>query len=195
MLPAETPNLELPHILIVEDCPEQRNLLRHTLTKNGYLVQEAFNGSLAWDMVQNHPPRLVITDVSLPQLDGFQLCRKIKTEERFRHIPVVLLTAMWEVENLLRGMESGANHYMIKPWDKAALLARVTELFEGNGNSQPPNDIPEDLVFFFGGKRHTISLNRRQILNFLLPTYEMAIEQTRKNLTGLRGRNPFPKTP
>jgi CheY-like chemotaxis protein len=89
------------YILIVEDCEDQGALLRHTLMKHDYAVKVAMNGKEAIAMMKEQAPNIVFTDIMMPEMDGFELCREIKKDPNLSHIPVILLTASWEMSTLL----------------------------------------------------------------------------------------------
>ena len=171
---------ERTYILIVEDCEDQGALLRHTLTKHNYAVKVAMNGRQALAMMREQVPNIVFTDIMMPEMDGFELCKTIKANSELMHIPVILLTASWDMNSLLQGLESGADLYFFKPWDKGDLLSRTEEIvkksvfyIEEKGG--------EHLRVQFEGKQHSIPLNRQQILRQLLSTYETVIQEKKKN--------------
>ena len=172
---------ERTYILIVEDCQEQGELLRHTLTKHDYRVKVAMNGEDALAMMREEIPNIVFTDIMMPKMDGFELCREIKQDPVLAHIPVVLLTASWDMKTLLEGLESGADLHFFKPWDKGSLLSRTAEMVQKGCFSIEEKD-KEHLTVQFDGKSISIPLNRRQMLHQLISTYEVAVNERRKNM-------------
>ncbi len=171
---------ERTYILIVEDCEDHGALLRHTLTKHNYTVKVAMNGRQAMAMMQEQVPNIVFTDIMMPEMDGFELCKAIKADPELTHIPVILLTASWDMSSLLQGLESGADLYFFKPWDKGDLLSRTEEIVK-KGVFSIEEKGGEPLRVQFEGKQHSIPLNRRQILRQLLSTYETVIQEKKKN--------------
>ncbi len=169
------------YVLIVEDCEDQSALLRHTLTKHKYEVKVAMNGRQALAMMKQQAPNIVFADIQMPEMDGFELCREIKKDRDLAQIPVILLTASWEMGSLLEGLESGADLYFFKPWDKGHLLSRTKELAK-TGTFQIEDTGEEDLNVHFEGKQHSIPLNRQQILRQLLSTYESVVHEKKKNI-------------
>jgi len=118
-----------PTILIVEDHPDLRAFLREELIAD-FVLLEAPDGRAGLDLARQEIPDLVLTDVMMPELDGFELCRRLKTDERTNHIPVVMLTAKTESASRLAGLEIGADDYLTKPFDIAELKQRLSNLLE-----------------------------------------------------------------
>jgi DNA-binding response OmpR family regulator len=117
-------------MLIVEDDPEMRRYLCDTL-KRSYRIFEASDGEIGLSIARDIIPDIVISDVGMPVMDGLQLCRNLKDDERTSHIPVVLLTAMAAQGTKMAGLETGADDYIVKPFDWRELHTRVQNLVEG----------------------------------------------------------------
>ena len=128
----ETSNTSItPSILLVEDNLELRLLIAEQLRDEGFDVNEASNGQEAWEQLSAQPDtELVISDVMMPLMDGFELCRRIKGTENVSHIPVILLTAKTSDEDQLEGYKMGADCYLTKPFSPAVLLNRIRHLQE-----------------------------------------------------------------
>ncbi|MDA0690551.1 MAG: response regulator [Nitrospinae bacterium] len=174
-------DVERTYILIVEDCQEQGELLRHTLTRHDYTVKVAMNGYDALAMMHEQAPNIVFTDIMMPEMDGFELCREIKKNPVLAHVPVVLLTASWDMNTLLEGLESGADLHFFKPWDKGSLLSRTAEMVQKGCFTIEEKDT-EHLRVQFDGRSISIPLNRQQILHQLISTYEVAVKERKKNM-------------
>jgi DNA-binding response OmpR family regulator len=112
-------------ILVVDDAPDSRELQVELLTQAGYQVLQAASGELALAAVGVYPPDLILLDVFMAGMDGFEVCRRLKAQEHTRHIPILLLSAFAGVKTLEQGLHLGAADYLTKPFQKEELLARV----------------------------------------------------------------------
>ena len=120
-----TPSATSHRILIVDDTPANIQSLAATLKEKGYQISVATNGKQALDVLARVPPDLILLDVMMPVMDGFETCRRLKASEQWRHIPVIFLTAKSETADLVQGFELGAVDYVAKPFNAHELLARV----------------------------------------------------------------------
>jgi signal transduction histidine kinase/DNA-binding response OmpR family regulator len=120
----------LPLMLIVEDDPDMRRFLCENL-KNSFRIFEASDGEIGLSIAREVTPDIVISDVGMPAMDGIQLCRNLKDDERTSHIPVLLLTAKAAQDTKMAGFETGADDYITKPFDWLELETRVDNLVEG----------------------------------------------------------------
>lgn len=123
------------HILIVEDDPELNRFLCTSLGAS-YKVLSTYNGRQGLLLVKNHMPRIVISDIMMPEMDGFELCKRIRDDEMIAHIPVILLTAKSDADSRIEGYKYGADEYISKPFDIEVLLARINNLIEQRKNLQ-----------------------------------------------------------
>lgn len=117
-----------PKVLVVDDNADNVELLTKRLKAIGLATCEAYDGEQALEQVAAEDPDLVILDVMMPRLDGFEVCRRLKSSERTRRIPVVMLTAKREIPDKIRGLEMGADDYVTKPFNPQELMARVRSL-------------------------------------------------------------------
>jgi signal transduction histidine kinase/ligand-binding sensor domain-containing protein/FixJ family two-component response regulator len=116
-------------ILIVDDEQEFREIMRNVFQKS-YKLIEAVNGKEALDLIKSENPDLVISDLMMPEMDGYELCKKVKSDIQICHIPVILLTALGEEEMQIRGYEYGADSYIAKPFNVKYLLVTVRKMIE-----------------------------------------------------------------
>lgn len=172
--------LERPskEILIVEDSPTQAAGLKKLLENDHYRVTLARDGVEAFAQIQARQPALVITDGNMPQMDGFELCRRIKAEANLRRLPVIIVTNMSEPTDVIRGLECGADNFIVKPYKPDHLLARVSYMLNAQ-EMQGPDEMQIGVSVTFSNQRFFITADRLQILNLLLSTYEAAVQQTR----------------
>lgn len=115
----------MPRILVVDDEPLVRGMIRDYLETQGLAVVEAENGEEALMKIHQGVPDLILLDIMMPKLDGLQVCRALKADPATEAIPVVLLTARDSLEDRVRGLQAGANDYLIKPVEPTELLARI----------------------------------------------------------------------
>lgn len=122
---AESADLTKAEILIVDDTPPNIQLLSAMLHNNGYSVREANNGPTALQSVRSRPPDMVLLDIRMPGMDGYEVCRQIKADERFRSIPVIFVSALDEQTDKIQGFAAGGVDYITKPFQIKEVLARV----------------------------------------------------------------------
>ena len=131
-----------PHDLIVEDEAALVTMLRYNLESEGYRVSEAVDGEEAILLVIEEPPDLILLDWMLPSLSGIEVCRRIRRNESARDVPIIMLTARGEDSDRVRGLDSGADDYITKPFSPRELMARVRAVLR---RSQPSDN--ERLVY------------------------------------------------
>ncbi|OQX33431.1 MAG: hypothetical protein B0D96_11660, partial [Candidatus Sedimenticola endophacoides] len=131
---AEQSKLKGIHVLVVEDSPIQLTMLVRFLRKEGMTTDTATNGAEALALLEQRLPDIIISDVRMPEMDGFSLCANVKRDERLRGVPLILLTTLSEPEDLVRGLAAGADSYALKPYDEQECRYLVKDF----GTSQSP---------------------------------------------------------
>ncbi|MFH1469999.1 MAG: response regulator [Pseudomonadota bacterium] len=159
-------------ILAVEDSATQREELRFLLEDAGYSVATAMDGLHGLEVARAQAFDLVITDVVMPRMDGYALCRALRAEPPLAHLPVILLTSLGDPRDVMLGLEAGADYYIGKPFDAKALLAAVRHVL---ANRDLDDGDPAATGVQFAGQRYHITAPRRRILGLLLSTYESAV--------------------
>lgn len=116
------------HVLIVDDIAPNIKLLEAKLEREFFNVSSAMNGADALDMVADNPPDIILLDIMMPGMDGFEVCKRIKSDPETMHIPIVMVTALTDASDRVKGLEAGADDFISKPINDTALLSRVRSL-------------------------------------------------------------------
>ncbi len=166
-------------ILVVEDSPTQAAQLRHTLVNRGYEADVVANARDALAYLEEHPVDIVISDIVMPEMDGYELCSRIKSNEKTKRIPVMLLTQLADPEDIVKGLSCGADNFITKPYDTEFLLARIKYIIINQKlRSQAVAEMGMEI--YFAGRKHFITSDRMQIVDLLLATYEAAVHKNRE---------------
>jgi signal transduction histidine kinase/DNA-binding response OmpR family regulator len=167
---------DMVEILIVEDSPTQAEVLKYLLEQHGYAVLAANNGKQALSFLDNHKPALVISDIVMPEMDGYELCRQIKSASSEQDIPVILLTSLTSAEDVLDGLECGADNFITKPYNEEYLIMHVEQII-ANRKLFRNERVRIGLEIMFGGKRRFVTADQQQMLTLLISTYEAAVRK------------------
>ncbi len=178
------PIAEIPlKILIVEDSPVQAEKLKYILEEHGFGVVAASNGVQALRVLkEGYRPFLIISDIMMPEMNGYEFCKGVRENKSFNDIPVILLTSLSDLKDIIRGLECGANSFIVKPFDDKHLISRVDQIRSNIHLRQKEKTGPHITAFFSGETYHVVA-DKTQILDFLLSTYEDAY---RKNMELIR---------
>ncbi|HUP69372.1 MAG TPA: response regulator [Acidimicrobiales bacterium] len=161
-------------ILVVEDSPSQAELVRADLEDVGYEVVVAGSGEAAMEALQAKGHAvfgLVISDVVMPGMDGFSLCKLIKSDPSLAVIPVVMLTSLSDPLDVVRGLEAGADNFIHKPYERDQLLSRVESILV-NRSLRTAGNVQMGVELSFLGQRFMITSERQQILDLLISSFE-----------------------
>ena len=164
-------------IIVAEDSPTQAEQLKFMLEKRGYSVLVASNGQECLDLAVKEPPALIISDIVMPVMDGFELAYRVKNNERLSQVPVILITSLMDGNQTVQRPSVMADAFFTKPFDERALAAKIEALL---AMSRKTGDSSSAIEVSFAGESFAISSGRKRILTFLLSTYENAVKQNRQ---------------
>jgi PAS domain S-box-containing protein/diguanylate cyclase (GGDEF)-like protein len=164
-------------ILVVEDSATQARQLARLLETAGYRVRVAADGRAGLEAVRQQPPTLVVTDIAMPRMDGFEMCKAIKHDEALRDIPVILLTSLSSLYDVIKGLDCGADNFIRKPFEADYLLGRIRFIL-ANRALRSNERVQLGMKINLGGQTHFITAERQQIFDLLISTYEEAIHMT-----------------
>jgi len=163
-------------ILIVEDSPTQAERLRYILEREDFRVKVASNGQLALQILTQEPIDVVISDIIMPEMDGYELCRRIKTDSTLKDVSVVLATSLSDPRDVLRALEVGADNFLRKPYEEESLYARIHNIMV-NRQLRKRAPATDRQTFYFDGLSYVLPSDGVQALDLLLSTYEAAVQQ------------------
>ncbi|WP_374538959.1 EAL domain-containing protein [Chitinimonas taiwanensis] len=161
-------------ILIVEDSRTQAEQLQLLLESHGCLVRIAANGHEAIELVRQRPPAVIVSDVVMPKMDGYALCRHLKMDPQTSAIPVILVTHLADPRDVLHGLACGADNFILKPYDEKYLISRLRYLLV-NTELRGSERVAVGVEVVLEGERHFITAARQQILDLLISTYEQGV--------------------
>lgn len=161
-------------ILVVEDSSTQALLLTGVLEDAGYKSAVARDGRQALDYLKDHRPTLIVSDIVMPGIDGYELCRLIKADKELEQIPVLLVTSLSDPADILRGLQCGADNFITKPYQERELLSRIQYLLV-NRELRRRSVAGLGIEIFFAGRKHFLTAERMQILDLLISSFETAV--------------------
>lgn len=164
-------------VLIAEDSRIQAKMLRKKLEAAGYAVRWAENGKLGLEMTKQQRPALIISDIEMPEMTGYEFCEAVKSDAQLKTIPFILLSTLSEAEDIIRGLHVGADNYVTKPYDPEYLLSRARDLL---ATPLGVDDDETELKVTLAGKAYTVKAGKQQVLNLLVSTFENAVGKNRE---------------
>ncbi len=176
MTPGDPLALQDASILVVEDSPTQALRLQHVLERHDYEVFTAKNGREALDSLRTRVPTLIITDINMPEMDGYELCRRVKDDPQLRIVPIILLTSLSDPKDILKGLECGADNFIVKPYDEEFLLSRIQYVL-ANLELRRQSAGKGGTEIFFAGHKYQLTTDRIHSIDLLLSTYETAVQK------------------
>lgn len=162
-------------LLIAEDSITQAEQLKHLLLERGFTVHVAQNGRAALTLARKHKPAVIISDIVMPEMDGYALCRAIRTDESLKETPVILLTSLSSPRDVIEALKCGADNFIRKPYDEKHLLLRLEHII-ANRRLRASDKVKVGVELYLGGDKHFITAERQQILDLLISTYEQAVQ-------------------
>lgn len=172
-------NQSKPVIVIAEDSRVQGKVLQQRLIAAGYDAHVGVNGELALQLVREHHPNVVVSDIEMPKMTGYELCSAIKTTPDLRHIPVILLSTLSDAEDIIRGLAAGADNYITKPYDINFLISRIEDL-RANPVQESDQQSTDSTIVTLGGRPYEVRAGRKQTLNLLVSVFENAVEKNKE---------------
>ena len=149
-------------VVVAEDSGIQAKILRKRLEEAGYEVRVGNNGAAALQLIQERPPRIIVSDIEMPEMTGFQLCQAVKSDPELKRIPLILLSTLSSPEDIIEGLHAGADNYVTKPYDPKYLLGRVASLLE---TPIADDDVAAPVLdVTLSGKRYQVRSGRQQVL-------------------------------
>ena len=165
-------------ICIAEDSRSQAKILTEVLSRKGYSVMVAENGLEGLYKIAETRPDLIISDVEMPQMNGYEFCKTVKSDRELKNIPFVLLTLLSNIKDVMKGIEAGADYYITKPYNGELLAATVDSILnmEKNGK-EPVNTAIVEIEY--DGKPHRFEVEPQRIMNFFHSTYDNLVNQNK----------------
>ena len=163
-------------ILVVEDSITQATQIKHLLENSHYKVSVAKNGKQAMERLSRHKPSLIISDILMPEMNGYDLCKRIKSNKNTENIPVILLTRLTDTEEIIEGLSCGADSFITKPYNEEHLLSSI-EKFISDEYNPDQKKVPFGVQIIYKGEKRLIQTEQQNVIKLMLNIYEGAIYQ------------------
>lgn len=167
---------DVTDILIVEDSATQAAQIKYLLESYHYKSEVTQNGQQALVWLSRHKPSLVISDIVMPEMSGYELCEKIKSDKLTENIPVILLTSLSDPEEVIEGLSCGADSFITKPYNNEYLISNVEKILIEKATPESKR-YTESIEINYGGKKRLIRTGQQKVVNLLLNIYQGAIHQ------------------
>jgi len=180
--PVSSPNYRPRHrvdVLMAEDSRIQAKMLEKRLVDAGHTVRWAINGVKALELLKEKRPDLIISDIEMPEMNGYEFCKIAKTDSSWRTIPLILLSSLSDPVDIIRGLESGADNYVTKPYDPDYLLGRMDSLLDTPLEAESPAPGTE-MEVTIAGQKFKVQAGRQQVLNLLVSIFENAVTKNKE---------------
>jgi PleD family two-component response regulator len=166
-------------ILVVEDTLTQAMMIQHVLEKQEIEVTIARSGQKSLVALQTLTPDLILCDVNMPEMSGYELCKKVKADESKREIPFVLLSTLVESADLIRVIESGADNFIYKTFEGDYFIDRLKTIVLSQALQPAQADTSVDLVLFVQEKGERLTISSKRLANLLTSSFEAAVVRNR----------------
>jgi DNA-binding response OmpR family regulator len=157
-----------PRILVVEDSPTQATIIRRALKREGFEVEAAKNGKEAFEKLLDESFDLIISDVEMPEMNGYELCQAIRKHPELNRLPFILVTSLDNAEAIIQGVASGADNYLTKPFNEQTLIQKAHYMLD---HPQLERNVEQAEKVTINETTYTIHVDKQHLLNFLLSTY------------------------
>ena len=165
------------NVLIAEDSRIQAKILQKRLTDAGHTVRWAENGADALKLARERRPDIIISDIEMPVMTGYEFCKAVKTDPALQSVPLILMSTLADPIDIIRGLDAGADNYVTKPYDPDYLLGRMQSLLA------TPLGAPAEeatLEVAVAGQKFRVQAGRQQVLNLLVSTFENAVAKNQE---------------
>ncbi len=166
-------------VLIAEDSRIQAKMLEKRLVDAGHTVRWAINGAKAVDLLKEKRPDIIISDIEMPEMNGYDFCKIAKTDPSWQTIPLILLSSLSDPVDIIRGLEAGADNYVTKPYDPNYLLGRMDSLLDTPLEAESPSPGSE-MEVTIAGQKFKVQAGRQQVLNLLVSIFENAVTKNKE---------------
>jgi len=163
------------HILVVEDSPTQAMILSKQLQEKGVQTKVVKNGKEALSSLEAHLPTLIISDIMMPEINGFDLCKKIRAAPKTKALPIILYTALYDPHDVLNAIACGANYFLTKPSRPELILSFIEDFLCSKSQTEEIHNIN----FSFAGETCSVSADLNKVATLLLSTYGNAMEKNK----------------
>jgi two-component system cell cycle response regulator len=174
--------MEQIRILIVEDSLTQAMRLRFILENEGFSVDAASSGENALELLNKSTPDLIVSDVVMPGISGYELCKRIRSNPKLSSVPIMLVTTLSDPTDVIHALESGADNFVTKPYDDKTLISRIRYIM-ANMEIRKHQGAEMGVEVFFAGKKYFLNSSRIQMIDLLLSTYESAMQKNQELFT------------
>ena len=163
-------------ILVVKDSRTQAMRLQELLEREGFKTVIVPDGKSALIALENRRPSVVLSDIVMPEMDGYELCRKIRADPKLKSLPVILLTALNDPEDIVEGLRCGADNFLVKPFDEKTFIERIRYIL-ANCDAHSSDSARSGIEEVLRGRRQPAASGQMQILDLLLASCEVAAER------------------